>query len=482
MKFFKELIHEIAYDEIFSYYITENHTVLECSEHFGLISSMFTRLLKYHGIRKPKELHTANIKKVKLERYGDENYNNHEQTAKTNLEKYGVDNQWKRQDLMDEVRKSNEEKYGSKNNIYKNLQTRATNAGSIEASYTAQIEKTRKTVLEKYGVDWAAKSEAVRESIRESLKSTFLDKYGCENYWLSPEAKRSNGSKNSHANIAFKQLLENNGIEYETEFLLENRYYDFKIGNILVEINPAATHNSTWSPWNSTAGIDKHYHADKTDLAIKNNYRCIHVWDWDDQQKIISTFLKKKETIGARSCEIHEVPKDVEAAFLTENHLQGYVKSSVALGLFHKNELVMIMTFGKPRYSRKYQWEIIRICSSKSVIGGAEKLFNHFVSNYNPESVLSYCDLSKFEGNVYTKLGFRKISRAISKHWYNVKLQDHITDKLLYKRGFDALLGNIFGTYGTGTDNTQLMLEHGFIEIYDCGQATYVWHKTKPRN
>ena len=24
-------------------------------------------------------------------------------------------------------------------------------------------------------------------------------------------------------------------------------------------------------------------------------------------------------------------------------------------------------------------------------------------------------------------------------------------------------------------DNTTLMLEAGFVEVYDCGQATYVW-------
>ena len=47
----------------------------------------------------------------------------------------------------------------------------------------------------------------------------------------------------------------------------------------------------------------------------------------------------------------------------------------------------------------------------------------------------------------------------------------HITDGLLRQRGFDQL----FGThYGKGTSNEQLMLDNGFVEIYDCGQQAYV--------
>lgn len=478
MKYFKDLIKELTYDAIYNYYIKENHTVEECLTYFELSLQMFMKLTKYYEIKKPKDLHIKNIKHTKKEKYGSENYNNQEQRAKTNIEKYGVDNQFKREDLMTEVRLKNIEKYGTKNNIYKNLQTRINNSGSLENSYKNQILKTRQTVLKKYGVDWAAKADIVKDSIRESLKETFQEKYNCDSYWSTPDAKRSNGSKNSKVNLAFEELLKKYNISYEKEFLLENKYYDFKINNILIEINPSATHNSTWSPWCKGEGLDKYYHADKTDLAVANNYRCIHIWDWDDPEQIIKAFLIPKETVGARKCEIKEVSIEEEQNFLHTYHFQGYTKSQVALGLYYNKELVILMTFGKPRYSKKYQWELIRLCSSKKVLGGSEKLFNYFIEKYTPETIISYCDLSKFEGNVYTNLSFKKISRSIDRHWYNLKLQDHITDKLLFKYGFDKLLGNIFGTFGKGSDNIKLMLEHGFVEIYDCGQATYVWKKS----
>jgi len=97
------------------------------------------------------------------------------------------------------------------------------------------------------------------------------------------------------------------------------------------------------------------------------------------------------------------------------------------------------MTFGKPRYNRKYEYELLRYCSSYTVIGGAEKLFSYFLNTYTPKSIISYCDLSKFTGRVYNRLGFILKNNKIvpSKHWYNLVTKRHITDNLLRQRGFD---------------------------------------------
>lgn len=120
--------------------------------------------------------------------------------------------------------------------------------------------------------------------------------------------------------------------------------------------------------------------------------------------------MKSKQSVGARHCEIREVDKATEIQFLNNNHFQGYVKSDTALGLYYNNELVEIMTFGKARYSKKYQKELIRLCSSMAVVGGAKKLFNYYVKNFQPESIVSYCDLSKFTGEVYAQLGFKRLA------------------------------------------------------------------------
>ena len=53
----------------------------------------------------------------------------------------------------------------------------------------------------------------------------------------------------------------------------------------------------------------------------------------------------------------------------------------------------------------------------------------------------------------------------------NIKTKQHITDNLLRARGFDQLFNTNFGK---GTSNDELMLQAGFVTVYDCGQATYV--------
>ena len=130
------------------------------------------------------------------------------------------------------------------------------------------------------------------------------------------------------------------------------------------------------------------------------------------------------------------------------------------------------MTFGKPRYSLTADYELIRYCSSCTVIDGAEKIFKYFLKTYNPEFVVSYCDTAKFAGNVYSKLGFEYITSTLSHHWFNFKTKQHILDSLLRKRGFDQLFNTNFGK---GTSNSDLMIQHGFVEVVDSGQSTYMY-------
>lgn len=333
----------------------------------------------------------------------------------------------------------------------------------------------QKTLLSKYNITNISQLSNVKIKSKQSIMKSNFNKYGF--YWncLLPQCMTAIGSKSCHTkpNELFAKLLDDNNISYTREFVINHKSYDFKINNILIEINPFATHNSTWSIFNKSKGIDKSYHFNKSQLANSNNYRCIHVFDWDNPKKIIS-ILKTREKLYARNCVIKAVSLNDTIDYINTYHLQGYAKDTIRLGLYNNNELVSIMTFGKSRYNRNYEYELIRYCSHKYVIGGAEKLFKYFISNYNPNSIISYCDKSKFDGNIYTKLGFIFNDIKISKHWYNPKTKQHILNSLLLKLGYDKLFKT---NYGKGTSNEQLMLDNGFVEIYDAGQASYIWSK-----
>ena len=206
------------------------------------------------------------------------------------------------------------------------------------------------------------------------------------------------------------------------------------------------------------------------------------IWDWDDKLKIINN-LQSKVNIYARTLIIKEVPEIDCNIFLNTYHYQNTCKNqTIRLGLYNKdNTLLQLITFGKPRYNKNYEYELLRLCTNSkyNIIGGVNKLFNYFINNYNPSSIISYCDNSKFKGFVYTKLGFNLITKGNpNKHWYNPKTKKHITNNLLLQRGFSQLHSDSnYKLNNKGDNNIQLMLNAGYLEIYDCGQSTYAWIK-----
>lgn len=159
------------------------------------------------------------------------------------------------------------------------------------------------------------------------------------------------------------------------------------------------------------------------------------------------------------------------------NHIQGTVSGQIAcLGLLYEDRLVEAMSFGQPRYAKNYQWELLRLATSNGlqVVGGASKLFAAFVRDVNPESIISYCNLSKFTGSVYERLGFKHTRNNAPTLWWSRGEKKVISNTLLLQRGYDQLFGT---EYGKGTSNEELMLQHHWLPVYDCGQGVYVWTK-----
>ena len=306
------------------------------------------------------------------------------------------------------------------------------------------LAKARQTCLERYGVDWACQRDEARFK-----------------------------GQDSQYNLKFEKLLIDNNIKYSREFPIHAYSYDFKVGKYLVEIDPFATHNSTWGI-RGNPPKEHTYHITKSKVASDNGYFCIHIFDWDDPTKIINRFLDMKE-VQSDDCILQEISKELAKKFLETYHPQNATNITKAIGLFYDDELVEVMTFSKPRYNKHYEWELSRVCAKPGlrIIGGCKKMLDYFKKTYVPTSIIVYCDLSKMDGTLYERLGFiKKNITKPTRHWYNPKVGKHYTDSFLWKKGFDRLFGT---NYGKTASNTELMLKHGFVEIYDCGQATYVY-------
>ena len=350
-------------------------------------------------------------------------------------------------------------------------------------SESARI-KSKQTMMKKYGTEYAMQNEELRTKARKSL----INKYGVDNANKYPEfiSKRLETNLNRYGNYIgpalkresktnqrFGNLLLENNIEFESEFKVENKIFDFKVDNILIEIDPTFTH--TCHKVYKYDPLDKFYHRDKTMLAEKHGYRCIHVFDWDDLDKIINLLLPKTR-VFARNCKIYRLNKSVADKFLNDYHIQKSCKGQLLyLGLVKDGELYQVMTFGKPRYDRKHDVELLRLCTRPgyTVVGGASKLFSFATSEYGLNNIISYCDRSKFLGTVYEKIGMKLIRTTPPQEIWS-KGYEHITANLLRQRGYDQLFRT---NYGKGASNESLMLENGWLPIYDCGQYVYEFNQ-----
>ena len=475
-----------------------------------------------------------------------------ERASKTLRERYGVDSPMHSEEIKSKARETIQERYGvdcTLQNPEVQAKTIATNIekyGNVSPMKNEKVkQKQRETCLKHYGADNPSKVP----ELQAKKQATNMERYGVPDYnqqciahieeWndknlfhevcdrmemelgRAPRISELKDYFNASASSVYTKLhtfecheILNKATSYIEDMwrhwmqlegipcldkparILPNpegrpREIDIYIPefNLGIEIDPTYTHNSTVPYHHRSTPKSKHYHQQKTIAAEQAGINLIHIYDFDDEEKlksIIRSLCHLNDRIFARNTICKSIDKKTERAFLEANHLQGYVKSSKAYGLYTNNDdqlLVAVMTFGNPRYGamdeRNIQWELLRFCSldGVSVVGGASKLFKAFVDECDPESVLSYANYDISNGDMYEKLGF-EYKRLTDPSYTWVKLNDPTDTYSWYvvnAKGFD----NLFGTnYGKGTSNKELMEQAGYVRVFNSGNKVYIW--TKP--
>lgn len=269
-------------------------------------------------------------------------------------------------------------------------------------------------------------------------------------------------------------------IQLKNRSILDGKELDIYIPSLKI----AVEFNGTY--WHSDLYKDTKYHQLKTIKCAQRGIRLIHIfeYEWLDKlkrikiEKYLRDILSDKTVIYARKTEIKIVSNSVAGKFLDENHLQGAAKASINIGLYNNSELIGLMTFGKPRFNSEYEYEVIRLCYKYgvTVAGGTEKMFKHFLHNYNPTSIITYTDLAKFIGLGYIRIGFRPIeNNYLSKpnyRWVNLKTQENLSR---YQTQKSKLVACGFGTDDDTEQN--IMEELGYVRVYDSGNYKYEWIK-----
>lgn len=374
------------------------------------------------------------------------------------------------------------------------------------------LEKILKTRLERYGETCLTKQDKPREQwqidviqSKESFEA-YIKGLGCKPY--TAELSRLLGINNSNILKRLHKYNLEDLVEIETgsfqekemiEFIQSQTKHEIRIrdrkllGNqeldvYIPDICTAFEFNGNY--WHSSLIKDRDYHQKKTIACAKLGVRLIHIfeYEWQNDTDKIKSFIsdilagdkdRSREVIYGRNTFIKEISSKESEEFLELYHLQGAVQSLVKLGCFNKDSgsLLGVMTFGKPRFNQDYDYEIIRLAwkSSLRVVGGTEKLLQYFLKRYSPNSIITYVDISKFTGNIYTKLNFKPIKDPITlpnyvwvRHQGDIVLSRYQTQK--YK-----LVNLGYGTYDMSED--EIMTDLDFYKIYNSGNLRLEWRK-----
>lgn len=184
-----------------------------------------------------------------------------------------------------------------------------------------------------------------------------------------------------------------------------------------------------------------------------------------------------KYKVAARKCKVIEIDSKLKNKFLNKYHIQGEDKSLVKLGLFYKRYLVAVMTFCKNRKALgkvhvNGEWELSRFSTiaNFSIVGGAGKLLKHFERNWQPVKITSYADRRWSEGDLYKKLGFKKVRESKPNYWYFYSGSLNLKHRFNFRK---SILSKKLDNYNNAKSAWRNMQENNWNRIWDCGNIVF---------
>lgn len=252
---------------------------------------------------------------------------------------------------------------------------------------------------------------------------------------------------------------------------------NFEIDFLLPEYNFGIEYNGLY--WHSEKnGKGKFYHLTKRNKCLEKGINLIQIFEdeWLNKSEIVKNRLKAilglSDNQYARKGIIREISSKEAKDFIDLHHIYGYTPASIKYGLFINDELTAAMTFTRPtkaknQLSSNYDYELSRYCSKDRVLGGASKLFKHFIKNHNPTSIISYSDLRWGVGDLYKNLGFDFTGNTLPNYWYTSDYKTRIYRFKLRKTELDD----------KNLTEWENRLNQGYDRIWDCGHSKWIWNK-----
>ena len=471
--------------------------------------SLFIKIGYTHYLKNPVDsvVPLEKRKKTTLCRYGVEHVLQSEEvkksSKKTNLDRYGVEYAIQSPEVRSRAKATLFDNYGVEN-PYQSVEIQGIIKKKIFDRYGVEHQmqsksvrdKSKSTNVKRRGVEYSLQCPKI---ISVSLKTKSVQRYGVPDLMDLREPWRKVFLKEGlitalaqfpmvSRQTSFIHFIEHdekgNGsiiqdsaqkqLEKLSNIHFESNVRSIVTGNNRLEIDMLNREHKLSIEFN---GIYWHRELYVSDLSKAEAMRSVgyrhFVIDETTVQlipKIAKMIAPNKTRVYARKCEIVQLNSKASKKFMDENHLQGNVGASIRYGLMIDFQIVQIMTFGKSRFDKSHDYEIIRLAtrSDSIVVGGAERLFAHFRKRNNG-SIVSYSDNRFFDGAVYKRLGMKYNGNTTPGYQWsgpNGTFKRYQT----MKHKLPALLGNEFDIQKTEAENMQ---SSGYVKIQDLGQKKW---------
>ena len=407
-----------------------------------------TMMSKY-GVESPMQLDANKQKMVQVTHTSNANKKRMNSIKKSNLELFGVEHNFQREDVKQSIKNSR---------IRKQL------------DFCAEYDCTPLTeLIAKYGTGWCQSNLQIDSVYNGNARYI-------KNYEIDKIKKYVESNVKSHDEDSIFQYITS---IYNEKILQHDRKIiaPYELDIYIPDKKVAIEYNGLY--WHSVnVGVDKNYHLMKTQLCEEKGIRLIHIFqnEWNEHQDICKSIIASalgiyENRIYARKCDVKLVDNSEAKDFLDSNHIQGYVSAKYNLGLYYHNELVQLISIGKSRY-KKGEYELLRMCSKlyTQVIGGFSKLMN----NQPYKRIYSYIDRSKFSGVGYYNSNFILEAYTKPSYFYWSYSSGKLNRLVCQKHKLSKLLGSSF--YNNKTEQ-QNMIDAGYLLIYDCGNIKVKYQK-----
>lgn len=425
-----------------------------------------------------------NFKKTSIKRYGVEHPMQNPavlmKVKATNIEKYGESHpmRWTGDKFLGIMR----ERYGT--TVVRHVpEVHASIIETIAQKTTNELPKRIQQLEKEFDVRCLTNIKALGKIYRV-YDITFIWRHSCGRTYESVISEKGirrcpscSASSTSTGEREVAEFIEALGIKIENRArgVIPPRELDIWIPEKKLAIEFDGTY------WHSAKFEDKKKCLEKLELCEQNGIHLITLQEhlWVNRRELVKNRLRsilgKNEKLSARECSVAPISNAEAKQFLLANHLQGYARSSIQLGLFHENKLVSVATFARPRWAKTYDWELIRMASLAGVTvqGGASKLMKSF-RRENPGTIISYADRCWSTGNVYRQLGFQFSHNTSPSYWWVHHFLGSYARYQTQKKKLPTLLGRLGKDFYPELTEEDNMRMAGFLPLYDRGNSVWI--------